>query len=523
MFRDNTIECEGDWASGAANTTTPSHDEIDHQLRRLAKQRAGLDAEEARWLRRADECNVWRALGYVHAIEYLEEVFGYAPRTAQEKLRVAKELGALPALESELEAGNMPYSVVRELTRVATPETEANWLEKARGRNYRQVEQMLAGHKKGDEPTDDPDPTLIAHTVIWKLDAPTRALLRETRRCIEDELGHALDDATFVDVLCRRAMDATAACGVADIGKTTAVENLGEASVDDARDTGTRDARGVSVGPSVMIHLTTCRHCKATVQHGAGVPFPLTKQQVEGAECDAIIVDDETGKRATATIPPRIRRLVLERDQYRCRFPGCRSTRNLDAHHLKHRAHGGGHSSSNIATLCRGHHKLDHEDVITVSGDADGALVFTRNGVEVRGEDIRVMNGHAGRGPSPAGVRASPVPLHPAQVVPVHVALAVRVGSAPIAHAASAAPACPTAIVRSASAAPVRPTPATASVRDAASRYLQVERNTLATAAIQQAGYKAAIAVRAVERATERVPRDAPLEVLLKEAFRHCN
>src|SRR6187455_1321091 len=151
MFRDNTMECAGDWALGAANATTPSHAEIDRQLRRLAKQRAGLDAEEARWLRRADEADCWRALGYVHALEYLEEVFGYAPRTAQEKLRVAKELGNLSALENELEAGNLPYSIVRELTRVATPETEANWIDKARGRNYRQVEQMLAGRKKGDE------------------------------------------------------------------------------------------------------------------------------------------------------------------------------------------------------------------------------------------------------------------------------------------------------------------------------------------------------------------------------------
>jgi hypothetical protein len=371
MFRDNNVECAGDWALDAANATTPSHAEIDRQLRRLAGQRAGLDAEEARWLRRADEADCWRALGYVHALEYLEEVFGHAPRTAQEKLRVGKELGRLSALENELEAGNLPYSIVRELTRVATPETEANWIDKVRGRNYRQVEQMLAGRKKGDEPTDEPDPSLIEHNVTWKLDAATRALLRETRRYIEDELGHALDDATFVDVLCRRATD----------GEPTDADRR-SCAVSETDEVASAGSKRSSAGPGVMIHLTTCRHCKATVQHGAGVQFGLTKKHVEQAECDAIVVDDETGKRATATIPPRTRRLVMERDQYRCRFPGCRSTRNLDAHHLEHRAHGGDHSSNNIATLCRGHHKLDHDGVITVSGDADGVLVFTRNGVK---------------------------------------------------------------------------------------------------------------------------------------------
>jgi hypothetical protein len=151
MFRDNFVECEGDWAAGAAAAAagaaaaaTPSHQEIDCHLRRIAKQRAGLDTEQARWLRRAEEQDSWRALGYVHALEYLEEVFGYAPRTAQEKLRVAKELGDLPTLEAELASGHMPYSIVRELSRVATPQTEASWIEQARGRNYRQVEQMLA-------------------------------------------------------------------------------------------------------------------------------------------------------------------------------------------------------------------------------------------------------------------------------------------------------------------------------------------------------------------------------------------
>src|SRR6478735_6698722 len=242
MFRDNSVEGECDWASSAAESTTPNHQEIDRQLRRLAKQRAGLDAEEARWLRRAEQSDSWRALGYVHALEYLEEVFGYAPRTAQEKLRVAKELGELPALEAELDAGNMPYSIVRELTRVATPETEGGWIEKARGRNYRQVEQMLAGHKKGDKPTDAPDPTLIEHDVTWKLDAATRALLRETRRHLEVELGHTLDDATFVDILCRRATDDAQALGIDDAAEP------GGGGGDSKR----------APRPRTMIHLTTC-------------------------------------------------------------------------------------------------------------------------------------------------------------------------------------------------------------------------------------------------------------------------
>jgi hypothetical protein len=465
MFRDNSTGCDGDWAFGAADTTT-NHHEIDRELRRLAKLRSGLDAEEARWLRRAEAHNSWRALGYVHALEYLEEVFGYAPRTAQEKLRVAKELGELTALEAELEAGNLPYSIVRELTRVATPHTEAAWIEKARGRNYRQVEQMLAGRKKGDEPTDAPDPRLIDQDVTWKLDAATRALLRETRRYLENELGHAIDDKTFVETLCRRATEE-----------------------------GVNHAAGTVPRPRMMNHITTCRACKKAVQHGAGVPFELTQQEVERAECDAIVVDDEQGQRATSTIPPATRRQIFERDGYRCRFPGCRSTRNLDIHHLKHRAHGGDHRSGNLGTLCGGHHVLNHDGVISISGDADGDLVFTRNGVVIRAEDRETF------------AAATDTPL-----------MRLEVESGRTRMALDAEPDITRTAQELVSNAGKNVDHALGDLR-----HREVERNTLAKAALQQSGFNAAIAARAVERATAHVRKDAPLEMLVREAFRHCN
>ena len=55
--------------------------EIDRNLRTIAVRRAGLDAELARWLRRADQQRIWNELGYVHALEYLEDVFGFTPKS----------------------------------------------------------------------------------------------------------------------------------------------------------------------------------------------------------------------------------------------------------------------------------------------------------------------------------------------------------------------------------------------------------------------------------------------------------
>jgi hypothetical protein len=182
--------------------------EIDRALRRIAVAQAALDADEAHWLRLADEQNVWPALGYVHALEYLEEVFGYAPKTAQERVRVARELGALPQLEDALRCGELSHSVVRELTRVATPETLERWMVEARGRRLRDVEQMVSGRKKGDNPDAPADPARVKHKVVLDLDGESIAIWRQIQQVVELELDHKLDDRGLVLALGERVLRA---------------------------------------------------------------------------------------------------------------------------------------------------------------------------------------------------------------------------------------------------------------------------------------------------------------------------
>src|SRR5574338_1162421 len=150
MWRDERVEVVPTWARDDENAA--SHREIDRELRRIARSKGRLEVEEATWLREAERLRVWRKLGFSTALEYLEDVFGYAPRTAMERLRVAKDLGELPTLEAKVKSGALPWSAARELTRVMTPQNEAVWLERARGKNLRDIELLVAGHKKGDGP-----------------------------------------------------------------------------------------------------------------------------------------------------------------------------------------------------------------------------------------------------------------------------------------------------------------------------------------------------------------------------------
>lgn len=94
---------------------------VDRTLRAIRRSRAALDAEEARWLREAEALQIWLPLGMVSALDYLERVLGYAPRTAQDRLRVARALGDLPRLTTALAGGELAYSAVRERARARSP------------------------------------------------------------------------------------------------------------------------------------------------------------------------------------------------------------------------------------------------------------------------------------------------------------------------------------------------------------------------------------------------------------------
>src|SRR5215468_2250996 len=142
---------------------------VDRALRSIATRRAALDADEARWLREAEALQIWRRLGMVNAIDYMERVLGYRPRSAEERLRVARALGSLPELEQALATGELPFSAVRELTRVATRQTEAVWIREARGKSVHEIEQLVAGHRPGDTPDAPPDPTARMHVVRLEL------------------------------------------------------------------------------------------------------------------------------------------------------------------------------------------------------------------------------------------------------------------------------------------------------------------------------------------------------------------
>lgn len=332
------------WTPGATWQT------VDQALRAIQRIRDGLDADEARWLRLAERIQIWRQLGMVSALDYCERVLGLAPRTAKERLRVARALGTLPAIEDELRAGHLKYSIVRELVRVATPTTERVWIDHVRGKSLRGVEELVAGHRRGDLPSDAPDPELRTMPFVFDLTPRVRTLLLAAVARIRTDADHDLEDDAIAEAL-----------ALAVLADDTVSRESGRAKY--------------------QIAFNVCRQCDQAEQHVHGYTAPVTPETLERVRCDAVTIGDldaSTPERASQSIPPATARLVWHRDQGRCQSPGCRSKHGLEIHHIVRRADGGSHDPSNLTVRCSACHQAHHDGLVTIGGVAPDALTFVR-------------------------------------------------------------------------------------------------------------------------------------------------
>ncbi len=464
------------------------HRQIDRELRQIAKQRAGLDVQEARWLREAERHQIWRKLGFSTALEYLEDVFGYAPRTAMERLRVAKELGELPQLEAELASGALPYSAAKELSRVMTPNTEGQWLARARGKNLRDIEELVAGRRKGDRPDDPQNPDLVVHEVRLKLTARTKALWEQMCAALEKECDGHLEDDQLAEVMTRRVLG-------------------GDGAPSD------KPPR-----PAHRIVVHKCDDCGRAWQEGRGRWLQLRDEDLALAECDAMIVHEATtapgpATKATSDIPERTRKRVWARDRGRCCVPGCRATRHIDIHHLLARLLGGTHDEWNLVLLCSGHHKLLHEGILSITGRAPDELVFIRDGK-------RLVDARSCREPVDVSVQPAPRSRFADVTKLVHAKQALReLGFT--ARAARAALEEASAHVDADADVPQLVRAALEASRSAAAPNTEPETTKMATQALVQLGYPRAVAINAVTVASTHVGTDS-LEILIKEALRRA-
>src|SRR5690349_18207825 len=114
----------------------------------IAELAAHLDSAAHEYLSRVrcfDEASGWHHANALSCAHWLTWRCGLDPNTAREHVRVARALGGLPVIDAALSRGEISYSKVRAMVRVANPENEVQLLLFARQMTGAQLEKVCRG------------------------------------------------------------------------------------------------------------------------------------------------------------------------------------------------------------------------------------------------------------------------------------------------------------------------------------------------------------------------------------------
>ncbi|NNF38384.1 MAG: DUF222 domain-containing protein [Gemmatimonadetes bacterium] len=361
----------------------------------------------------------WEDTGFGSCAEWLAWRTGKAKGTAREWVRAALALQRLPQTSAAMQAGELSFSKVRAMTRIATPDNEGALLAVAHAGSAEHLENVVRRWKSLSD-TQELSADRLRHrnrrfsiyvdgdgsyVVKGRLEPDVGALLMRAIEAASDALFRresgagsaaatgdpkdapsgstppAQDTTTDADPV----DPATPAQRRADAVGLIAARALG-AGFGDAR-SGSRAERYqvmLQVDLPTLVEGPTTAGAQSGRSELDGLRVPAgTSRRLA---CDASVV--RTGLslggvdgsptldlgRSTRTISPSLRRALDLRDRV-CRFPGC-ACRFTDGHHIKHWADGGETNLRNLILLCRRHHRAVHEGGVQVCMDREGKVAF---------------------------------------------------------------------------------------------------------------------------------------------------
>ncbi|MDE2878835.1 DUF222 domain-containing protein [Candidatus Palauibacter soopunensis] len=361
----------------------------------IAELCAHIDAAQYRLLtllRRYDEEELWS--GWRSCAHWLNWRAGISLGAARERLRAARRLADLPLTSAEMEKGRLSWSKVRALTRMATPENEAQLVEFALYHTASQVERLVQAWRSAEAAfaARDGTPELAELTDRRHLTVRLTADgMYEVRGLLLPEVGALLVETLDAagDELHRqeRAMKLAAdtAMGEPDPAAPAPRPTLAPRPTQGER---RHDALGAWLGGRAEAKVQLVVHTVAggseilATEDGSHVPVGTSRRLI----CDAETVEVKRAPagsvldvgRRQRTVGWRLRKALDVRDGG-CRFPGCGS-RYTQAHHAIPWSEGGETKLDNLILLCRFHHKAVHEGGWRVemeqAGAAPGAARF---------------------------------------------------------------------------------------------------------------------------------------------------
>jgi len=351
-----------------------SIDELDRNIFSLSLLMNSCCYELLLLIREFDERLGWLKWGLSSCAEWLHWRCDLSMSAAREKVRVAHALKTLPAITLAFSKGELSYSKVRALTRIARADNEEEFLAFALKTTASRLEERCRELRCGT--VDSIGEAIRAHAnrslrlhrdVDRGMMTMTVELPLETGELVEKALDRARDSSALqTPELADESWSVQQADALVTVVSAYLSGN-GEASA------------STSDNYQVTVHVD--RSALAEGEGRSSLPIESVKRLC----CDGdavIIVENEEGEplsvgRKTRTVPTAIKRALQARDKG-CVFPGCHHTRFVDAHHVIHWSTCGETSLENLILLCSRHHRLVHEGGFSIERDYQNKWFFKR-------------------------------------------------------------------------------------------------------------------------------------------------
>jgi hypothetical protein len=309
--------------------------------------------------------DAWQGPGVLSPAQWLAWKAGISPERAKDIVRVARHRSSFPTLIELFDQGQLSLEQVAVAVK-APAWAEADIGDYARIATVSQLKRKIRDSEFAGDPDESASPPVEPKDRVsfgatrngrWRLNANLdvaagsriEAALTEAK----DSLFEQHDEpATWPEVLvevAERSLDAVASDSRRDRYRTWL--HL------DVTNGATTTTDGWRIPMAVRDHLT-CDGIVQPVWERDGVPFSAGRSQ--------------------RVVPERTRRAILRRDRG-CRVPGCTHDRIIEIHHIIHWTNGGSTDTWNLVALCPHHHRLHHQNLLGITGNADteNGLVFT--------------------------------------------------------------------------------------------------------------------------------------------------
>ncbi len=363
------------------------NDQLADEITTLAGQINAANYRFLKLLAEFDRREAWEGAGIRSCAYWLNWKCGISLNAGREKVRVARALDDLPEINDAFEKGELSFSKVRAMTRIATPLNESYLMMIADHGTAQHMEVLVRAYRYVS-PQCDADEGFINERVVENKKSEHLQDLRKVS-CYQndDSMWHiqallpAEEGGVFVKVLKELGDRLVANEKQLSIEPeiVTAVTSFPQRRADALvaiaehyLATGAGDA--VSLKASDRCQLIMHVHSgtdtgSLDADPGANLDGKwLLPDAARRLACDAslrLVKEDEYGNvldigRRSRIISTAMSRALSIRDGG-CQFPGCCESRYVDGHHIKHWADGGETKLDNLVTLCRYHHGELHK------------------------------------------------------------------------------------------------------------------------------------------------------------------